>query len=156
MSKDMKLIMENFRQHVKEQDELVTEIPDPNKYPDPDAGKSTEDCVMDYLRENRISILEPAVPALAQAVTAYARVDRDRPFGGGRCSVTYHVLNKFRRALADSLEAATAAIMAAVARASMRFEEGQQSIQEAHGLDADDVKTLEKHVKKLEKEKEDK
>lgn len=129
MSKDMKLIMENFRQHVKEQDELVTEIPDPNKYPDPDAGKSPEDCVRDYLRDKGISILEPAVPALAQAVDTYASVDRYRPIGGGRCSTTYYVLDKFKRALMRGLEVATAAIMAAAARASMRFEEGQQNLQ---------------------------
>ena len=39
---------------------------------------------------------------------------------------------------------------------SFRENMSEENIQEAHGLDADDVKTLEKHVKKLEKEKEDK
>ena len=36
------------------------------------------------------------------------------------------------------------------------LEECEKALTEAHGLDAGDVKDLEKHVKKLEKEKEDK
>ena len=39
---------------------------------------------------------------------------------------------------------------------SFRENMSEENIQEAHGLDADDVKTLEKHVKKLENQKQDK
>lgn len=145
MSKDMKLIMENFRQHVKEQDEAVEEA----IQGDPDFNKTTEECIVDYMQGHDIPTrLAKGMPlkALARAVEEYYALIDDGSIGQSLCNNVAMVLDKFKGALMRGLEAATAAIMTAAARASIRFEEGQQNLQTERLVPAgrylDDIKAM--------------